>query len=305
MITMLLCRAPRFTRLSVWLSALAILLVCAPPARAAQPLSSDEKEALAELARQIDGALIFTERGRVKKVVIGDDQVTDLGPGEYARWSRDGKHIAVFVEGKPDRIDVMDADGGRRRTLYEGAEGGNGCPIDFHPNNREILFYHRDGFHTVSLETGQARKVELPAKYNGEPAFSDDGKRLACRWGGDLYAVDLAAGKHRKYAGGCSAGVSPDGQWLMRNLGDHRQLAIEAWAGGGEFRLDTKTCLPDGSWDNHHWSNHNDFIAAGGDGRYRFPYVVQVSKNRATLVAREAGEYPDLWIDSADTQSKN
>ena len=267
----------------------------APPGTKPAGPTPEEKSRLAELAAKIDGAVIYTHRGSVRKVVVGRWEPVDLGPGQYARWSPDGKRIAVYY-GRV--IYVMNADGTGRKRLAAGADREDGCPVAFHPNNEEVVFWRRQGgFHAVRIADGKVRRLALPASYSGSPGFSADGGHMTCRWDNDLYAVEVGARTHRKYARGCSPGVSPDGKWLMNNTGGHRTLVIRGWDGEGLKRIDARGMHPDRMWDELHWSNHADFIAGQGEGAGQDAYVVQVSTGRVCRVSWEGGAcYPDLYV---------
>jgi len=267
----------------------------APLATADSP-SARESDALAAVDRQVDGAVLFTRKGRIWKVVIGEWSPTELGRGSYARWSPDGKHVAV-LDGRT--LYVMSADGSERRKLADGVRSGDPSPIEFHRNGREVLYPDgKRGLVAVDIDTGKSR--DLGAKLLGELGMSRHADRVVGRVGHDLFAYDLAAGRHRKFAKGCSPGVSPDGNWLMCNVGGHKALALQSWDGKKRMQLSAKTAQPDGKWDNHHWSNHNDWIAAQGDGKRREIYLLQVSADHATRVTFTGGcAYPDLFVDAA------
>jgi Tol biopolymer transport system component len=259
-------------------------------------VSPGEQEALRQLEAELDGAVLYSREGRVRKVVIGEWKPIDLGEGDYARWSPDGKKIAVWRRGV---VFVMNADGSGRRQLVTGSDKQeDGSPIEFHTNGREIIYTKEgSGLWVVAVANGAARKLDLPDDYTGEPCISADGKRMAARNENDLYAIDLVTRTHRKFARGCSPGVSPDGRRLMNNVGSHRQIAIRDWDGANEIRIDSRTCRPDRQWDDHHWSNHNDYVAGHGEGASEEVYVMKVSANRATRVTWEGGaDAPDLYV---------
>jgi hypothetical protein len=257
--------------------------------------SASEREALDALADDIAGALVYTRRGRVRKVVIGQWRPVDLGPGDFARWSSDGRKLAVWQGGS---VYVMSADGSGRKKLVGGADRAEGCPIDFGAGAASVIYWKkRSGFWTVRIADGKTARMRLPGRYSGAPCISLDGKRMVARWGQDLYAISVAAHTHRKYARGCSPGIGPHGRRLMSNHGDHRTLTVCNWDGSGKTRLSARTCRPDGRWDNHHWSNHADYIAAQGDGKRKEAYVLRVSANRAARITWEADvRYPDLCV---------
>ncbi|MFP4054850.1 MAG: TolB family protein [Phycisphaerae bacterium] len=256
--------------------------------------SGDERAALDALAEEVSGAVVFGRKGTIYRVVIGHWKQEELCEGDFARWSADGRSLAVWDGGKVFHVDART---GERKLLVEDADKKDGCPVEYHSDGKHIIFWRKKGFHAVEVESGKARKLDLPGTYSGSPNFSADGETMVARWGRDLYVIDTTKGEHRKYARGCSPGVSPNGRWLMNNDGSHRTVTIRPNGKGKRFRIDIRTCRPDRSWDNHHWSNHNDYIAAQGDGKNHESYVVRISKNRCTRISwlgRTA--YPDVWI---------
>lgn len=289
--------APHSLARTLRLSSLAAvwgLLAFPSAARAADGPSPDERTALARLAQAVDGEVVFSNSKRIHKVVIGNPQPIDLGPGRCARFSADGRRLVVMTD---RAVFVMNADGSERTQVASDASYGAGCPVEFHPNGQEVLFQRkRQGLFAVSLADRKERKLPVPGNDLAEPTLSADGKRLVVGWRSDLFAVDLEKGTQRKYAKGCSPGVSPDGQWIMRNVGGHHRLRVETWEGDRGFELSAATCLPDRIWDNHHWSNHPNFIAAQGEGDGGFAYVMDVAKNQGTRVTWIPARDPDVFV---------
>lgn len=254
-----------------------------------------ELKALERLSVELEGAVVYTRGGRARKVVIGDWRAIDLAPGDFARWGPDGEKIAIYHKGL---IYVINADGTDRKQLVSVRGKARHCPIDFHPNGQEIIYVYPDhGLWAVRIDDGTRRNLRLSIFFDGEPGISAQGNRLAARRGHDLYGVDLVTGRYRKYAWGCSSGISPNGKWLMTNVRGHRKMLIYSWDGKRRFTIDATSCEPDRSWDNQHWSNHTDYIAVQGDGGTREAYVFSISKNLGTRVTWEGGvNYPDLFV---------
>ena len=254
-----------------------------------------ERQALSNLAAEMEGAAVYTRDGRVRKVVIGNWKSMDLGEGEFARWGPNGVKMAVYHKGV---IYVMNADGTNRKKVVSVGSNAKHCPIEFHANGKEIIYVTPSNeLWTVRVADGMTKNLGLSGKYNGEPGISADGKRIVARQGHNLYAVDLHTGQIRKYGWGCSSGISPDGNRLMCNLGGHREMVISTWDGQKQIKINSKTCQPDQSWDNHHWSNHSNYIAAQGSGKAREAYVFSISENRGTRLTWEGNVwYPDLFV---------
>lgn len=261
-----------------------------------------ERRKLDELDKQIDGFAVYTRKGHVWKVTIGDWSAKDLGKGDFARIAPDGKHIAV-LDG--DTVYAMNADGSERKKLTDGARKSRNCPLEFHANSREIIYGTKNGFRAVDIKSRKSRDMNLPGKYAEEPSISADGKKLAARWGKDLYAVDIPAGKHRKFARGCSSNVSPDGKHLLNNNGGHRTVTIQSWDGKKKQKLDNRSMKPDRQWDNHHWSNHVDYFCAQGERGPVEAYVVHVPSKTVTRISFNGhAVYPDLWVSPEQADKK-
>ena len=258
-------------------------------------ITEAERQAMESLAEEIKGAVVYTKGGRVRKVVIGIWKTTDLGEGDFVRWGPKGMKIAVYYKGV---IYVVDADGTNRKRLVTVGGKAKHCPIEFHTNGKEIIYVTPSKeLRTVRIIDGTTRDFDLSGKYNGEPGISADGNRLVARHGHNLYAIDLSTKQIRKYGWGCSSGISPDGNWLMNNLGNHREMVISTWDGQKQIKTNSETCQPDKSWDNHHWSNNNGYITVQGSGKAREAYVFCVSKNHGTRLTWEGGVvYPDLFV---------
>lgn len=257
--------------------------------------NKEERREISELADEIAGTVLFVRNDRVRTQKFGEWDSNDLGEGEAARWSPDGKKIAVYND---EEIIIMNSDGSDRRRLCNDADQlEDGCPIEFHTNGEEIFFIKRkSGLWAVRIDDGSERRLDLPGRYTGEPNISADGRRLAIRADHDLYAVDLANGSHRKFARGCAPCVSPSGKWLIHNIGSHRQMVVESWDGSQKRRIDARL-QSDRSWDDFHWSNHEDFVVVQGEGRREEAHVVNVSTGEAVRVTWDGRiRMPDLFI---------
>ncbi|OGP57953.1 MAG: hypothetical protein A2V65_10985 [Deltaproteobacteria bacterium RBG_13_49_15] len=258
-------------------------------------ISEQEKKAIVKLSGRIKGHILFTKSGRVFRQKVGEWIPMDLGEGDYARWDPSGKRIAVYRKGE---IFVMQNDGKGKKRLLQIPNKTRNCPIEFHTNGIEILFINPDkGLWAVRIDNGTMRPIETSRRFDGEPGISSKGDRIAIRQGHRLYSIDLERRHVKQYGRGCSPGGSPDGKKLMQNRDGHKEMLIRNFDGDEIFKLDAGSCLPDGKWDNHHWSNHDDYIAAQGNGEVKDAYVVSVSENRGYRVTWSGDvRYPDLHI---------
>jgi len=277
--------------------------------------SSGEQAALADLDAAIDGMIFFTKGRTVYRVTIGVDTNLDgiwdavaMGSGDYVRVSPDGTKLAVYY-GTGGNIYVMSAtgDGTDRQLVLSGigAASGEIPNIEFHPNGHEIVF-SQGGLKAVDVTSPNPSNPVLRLlagyhRYDGEPGMAISGKRAAARDGHDLYAIVIEAAettwrRDRLYMTGCSAGVSPDGSRLMNNNDAHDTLTLRDWDGSFPLTLSAATCQPEEKWDNHHWSNHPNYIAIQGDG-IRECYVLDIAQNKGVRITWTGGVLcPDLWV---------
>lgn len=265
--------------------------------------SPAEQAKLDALDAAIDGYILYTKDSKVYKMQIGVWTPVELGDGNYARWSPDGQRIAVLYN---SNLYVMDADGTNPVSILSGLIW-NINPIEFSTTTDEVFFTQSNyGLRAAEIKTPPPalRDVALYHKYFGEPAVSLSGTRAVARVAHDLYAIDINVGD-RKYAAGCSPGVSPCGAYVMNNTGEHDTLQIRDWDGSNMFEVDATTAQPDGEWDNHHWSNHPDYIAVQGEADIVGEiYIMQVSANDCTRVTWVGGcVCPDLFVESVLTIS--
>jgi hypothetical protein len=319
--------------LLIWL-----LQVCFPvsvPAAGRYPegASASEREGLDQLSREIEGVILYTrppnrDQGEKNWMIdtmrIGEWKAETLDEGVCARWSPDGKHMAVFRtdNGVPEddvsgSIWLVNADGSGEKYLCDGA-GSYGvrgaCPLDFHPNNKEIVFIGQKGnVLAVNVATARVRDLELPGRYTGELQLSGNGRQLVGRWRGKgdwamnrrMVNVDLSSRIFRIYGAGCRPAISPDGKWMTYNHDGHYMMSI--CNHDLEHRVKFKSrgvIFPQHGWHNWHWSNHNDYIALKSEvysiRKYNGPpdgFILRFSELRATrFTFGQEVEFPDLFV---------
>ncbi len=257
--------------------------------------SAGEQTKLDALAAKISGTILYTKGGKVYTMAIGDWTPVEIGDGTYARWSPDASRVAVYYGGN---ICVMDDDGGNLQTLI-GIGGASIIPIDFHTNDEEIVFTAWNyPLQAIKITDQSIRGVATYRDYFGEPSVSADASRMAVREGHNVYAIQIGVGDRRFRDWACSPGVSPDGALLMNNTMDHDKLEIRDWDGSNLYEVSSSTCPPDNIWDNHHWSNHPDYIAVQGDGGGEI-YILQVSTPEGTRVTWLGNcSYADLYVEN-------
>jgi hypothetical protein len=170
--------------------------------------------------------------GKVYRAKLGgsEEALTDNVGARHATWSYDGT-IIFYIDGNGD-IYAMNNDGTGASKIGNGDGGGYSKIAAYRPEPKSVLYADGSKFYKINAATGEAA-VEIAnagGSIAGEIAISKDGKRLAWR-GGDLYKMEIG-GSRNKYAGNCSASISPDGQYTTENQGGHTRLRIFKWDGG-------------------------------------------------------------------------
>lgn len=201
--------------------------------------------------------------GHVYRVEVGGDieELTGDEGAEHACWSYDGS-VIFFIKGNGD-IYAMNNEGGDLRKIGT-ADGMNYSPIAaYRPENKSVLCVDGDAFYSIDAASEDKTSVcDAGRTVAGETAISRDGNRLAFRAGdNNLYHLEKG-GSPEKYAGRCSASLSPGGNYLTENGAGHDHLFVYNWDGGSErINIDVVD-----SWDNQSFAaNSDDWICAVGD----------------------------------------
>jgi len=289
----------------------------------AQPTDA-QRQALDQLDAQLDGWILYTQEDKaaeqggwtVRKMKISDWRPIDLAPGRFARWSPDGRHIAVWVADRTRNahyavgtVYVMDANGRNRRPLMNDVvawQFRTGIPIEFHADGRHVIvskgreegqYGKGDHLYLVDIRTGRAERLDLGLDvdqgqtYNTEPQIDAKGRYLAMRisgveeigggGNGPLGLFDLREKKLlRVFGHGCMAGLSPDGQWLMNNFRGHNRITFHHRTDDGrEVFVSAGEKIGESAWDAAHWSNHPDWFAIRGEGKAWPVYIASFSEN--------------------------
>jgi hypothetical protein len=300
-----------------------------------EPAGNPERRKLDRLASEIEGFMVYSRRPRkvdgesvwmIDKLQIGEWRAETITEGVCARWSQDGRHLAVFrnAKGEPQdgvvgTIFLVKPDGSGVRELCHGVAsmGVRGtCPLDFHPDNRHVVFIQKGGtIASVDIQSGEVRDLGLPGRFNRELQLTGDGKYLVARRQGRgdwatirrLVVINLNDKIHRTFAAGCCAGISPDGNWMTTNHDGHYKMSIINQDIGSRVIFWSRGMIhPQHGWHNWHWSNHNDYIAMKSEvyrkmkREYRGPadaFIIKFSTGGATRVTFEQeANFPDLFV---------
>ena len=164
-------------------------------------------------------------------------------------WSPDGRLLAfhLLAPGKPGKIGVVAATGGKPEILFAGAPTGEDCPS--WSADASHLFFERywldqDGNTTanamceIDLKAGQV--TQLPGTGNlGPPAVSPDGRYIAAQ-AADFHSLMLYDFQSGKWTGIAHGGFIHNPEWTR----DSRSIVFQDPAGGEEQPV-YQVSLPD------------------------------------------------------------
>ena len=304
-------------------------------------LTVNEQKAYYILTQTLQGKVAFTRSGRIKVITLGDTVSQDFGLNgiasghvvKFVRWSPDGQKLAVLTENgttAKGNLYVMDATKNAPLTLLvSDADWTTNCPVEFHTNGFEILYAKNSVMYAIDINTKNVRQPFNTSDCNGEIGISADGNRIVWRGAGNkLYKYDFSTKISENYnpTAVCSAGISPDGKYVMNNTPAHSDAfgtfdehkTMQIWSFDTTGSLHTELIFtagfPDPYWDNHHWSNSNDWIAGHGHNLsdsfnpagWGEAYIINVPNNITYRASWERQtDYPDLWVDFNPTSVKS
>ncbi|MGH1364639.1 MAG: hypothetical protein ACRBF0_13845 [Calditrichia bacterium] len=253
----------------------------------------------------ISGKVVYVKDNRVRAHQLDNPEYTELGRGDFARWSPNGNQVAV-KDGST--IYVVNADGTNRIDLVDYAEEDKNCPLEFHPNGKEVLFIVDDMVMAVDIDLQEQRVLIDFVQCTGEIGMSAKQNRLVCRDGHILRAIDLDTRTHIEYQDdNCSAGISPDGRFITYNdNGKPHHLNVyinrlnQTNTNSMLHQTISHSVMPGETMgDNHHWSNHPDWITCEGDKKRKgVPFMINIATQKGyVMVDVKDTTYPDLWVE--------
>lgn len=269
-------------------------------------LSGREYRFSAALARECPGWLVFQRESLelpegVYVARVGGRIAVRIADGRYPRWSPDGRNIAFF---DGSNICLVSAEGRAKRTLAT-TEDPRPRALAFHPSGTEVWFTDGDRLRVVGLADRRTRTVLSNIAVRGL-AFSGDGRRLVVSVAGHkMYAMELREGtfvQPARYLGrGCSAAVSPGGEFYSDLDGRHVCVRLRRWS---DDSVVTQLDGPEG-WpvDNESWSNVQRWVVA----RTERPGPVDiwvwdlVTGRAVRMTGTQDTNRPHLWV--ADSSS--
>jgi hypothetical protein len=197
------------------------------------------------------------------------DRITidDYGMGPC--FSPDGRRIAYS---KNDKIYIANSDGSGSATIMDVS-----CNTGREPmltwitlDGVDYLYWSTQSEQIYRARVGSSDRevVHTSPDKLYSVSVSADGFKAACSkaaW--SVWAIDIG-GDERKVGGGCQGTVSPNGQYVTRNLSGHTEADIHDHASGSVVK--TITC-PTGEFNMHRFSHHSDdwvVFTVDGDEAY-------------------------------------
>ncbi len=213
--------------------------------------------------------------------------------GRYPRWSPDGRFVAYW---RGQSLVQAHSNGSRATVLV--AEVGEPHGLAYHPDGRELYFVDGSTVKSVSLKDRTVR-MRLEG-YDFRELDLGPGQRLVASIRGTpmhyLLAFDLESGAKRRFGlQGCSASLSPDGRFSIRNSWNHRGFYIDDWTTGDEVKFVPMPRSRLG--DDQFWSNHPDWVVSVFEGAGNDIYVQRVADAKFWRVTFCHGcGRPDLFV---------
>lgn len=248
------------------------------------------------LSERVDGVIVYQRERKdrptkICKTVIGETTCTRLTKnGYYPRWSPDGKKIAFLRDNK---VMIMTSSGRWQRRL---AEVKDPWAICYHSNGKEVLFTDGDAIKSVTIDT---REVKTLVSGHGYRVLdvSEDGTRLATSVRGHkILLYDFAVSETPLIKQGCSASLSPDSNFCVRNGGRHLQLVILDWK--TKEPVKTMPAPRKTTIDNGFWSNHQDWLVSRTEARGNKNVIVHFFPDGGQSCVTFCGDCnrPDLFV---------
>ncbi len=209
-----------------------------------------------------EGSVVFQKPNGIYAILVGSkDEVRLSNFGSYPRWSPDGKKIA-FVDG--NRIMMMSS---RGQDVIELTTTSKGKAVCFHPDGQSILFTDQKSIRRVDISTATITTVATGNEFF-ELDISNDGETLVVtekEFGGyRVVAIDLPSGNHSIISRGCSASISPEGNFITVNSLDHGELFL--FNRKEKSKTSSLQMIKGLTFDNQYWSNSQEWIASKSNG---------------------------------------
>jgi hypothetical protein len=233
-----------------------------------------------------EGWVVWPKSGKVYRCRHDKEAeiIYDAGDAIHAAFNADGRYI--FVRTQSSGVLVMNNDGSNKRRI----PGSTFTPYGYRPDSDYVLRGGQDKFYKVKIATGEATLIHDDSRsFYSEIAISTDGMRMAAR-SGDLYKIEVGKGSSR-YAGRCSASISPNGKMLTKNMSGHLTMRIYNWDGGYK----TVNAKDNIQWDNQRFAVNSDSHVVYNTGSTVGVINIETGAHTFFGSVGSSGAYPDFF----------
>ncbi len=210
----------------------------------------------------VKGRLLYERSEGIYLTDLATGEVTKMVTGgRYPRWSPDGKSFAC-IRGK--YIVHITLAGNIEKVLAEVQKGKALC---FSADGKAVLY--TDGRKLKRVEVNSLTQSILPSGGRlMELDMSEDGKLLAATEktirGYKVKVYTLPDFTERNAVRGCSASLSPYGEYVTVNSNDHQKLYLYSTV--TKRKLITLAASETAKFDNQFWTNHPDWLVSTAEG---------------------------------------
>ncbi|MBD3346428.1 MAG: hypothetical protein GF401_15350 [Chitinivibrionales bacterium] len=248
-------------------------------------------------------------------------KITTISNARNACWSADANYIYVLTDDPSvPNNDIggenINGKGYMWRVNNDGTDPVNIPGVYYWHGRASIATYRPDDDYAFYVEGHNFYKVDIagnketvyndPQKnYIGEFAISTDGMRIAARSseGYDvdhLYMIEVN-GSRNGYDSHCQSSITPDGQYLSANAGNHEKFNIYRWSNPGSVYKSVSE-NDDKINSGRFAANSNEHIVYTSDIN-SYIAVMNISTEETEIFVRNQGwgglhgpAHPDFWL---------
>ena len=254
----------------------------------ADPVRIWREQGLSVVRERVEGFVVFERLGKTHRGIwiqkLGVGKPHCLTPeGRYPRISPDGKTV-YFIRGE-DMICKIPVSGGQVQVLLKWFER---IPaISIHPKRQHVLFICSSGVWTLNTVNLQVSQIEStpnkPAAVdideNDNVVISTVEGRHHSLW--KQQALQIHNSEWERVDVGCSACISPGGQYFTDNQNSHEYIEVKSFS-TNEVLCRVGTYPEIYHVDNEAWTNLEEWIVFNSETRKaRFVWLYKLGDPHA------------------------
>lgn len=258
------------------------------------------------LQEELPGAKVYFRSGsaiKCKDISTGaTSTIVSSGATGTTKISGDGKRV---LSASRSVIKVFETATGQK--VFEksiSCNGGNGAAAEINWDGSRVYIVSGSTIKRISIPGGTVQDVYNSREgiaREGEFCMSKDENRFVGRYSNSKAVhVDVKNNWEGSFDNECSPCISPSGTRCAVNQGGHTTMQIHTWplsaSSPSKWRLISSQV---GSWDNHTWSNHDDYLI-DHNGK-----ILNVESQNSWNASINGDDYIDLWVPTgpADNQA--